>query len=260
MFFDLHNDYPTVIDKNLYKDYISACDGVVTSVIWTSGLGERAYERASEIAAALFRSVDTPVSIEDIGFLYDGGLEEFDFSRFFYCSLTWNHNNAFAGGAQGDGELTEKGMRAVARMNGACAVDLAHLNRKSFFRVLELAEKPLCSHTGFNSHPRSLDGEMISSLISRGGVIGLCAVTAFTGATTLNALCEVIDGFVQSYGIDFLCLGTDFFGTTDLPRDFNDYSHIDAAREYLKKRGYTDKDIDKIIFGNALRFYEELKK
>lgn len=259
MFFDLHNDFPTVIDKHLYKDYISACGGTVTSVIWTSEMGDSAYDRVREIVSALFKAADTPVSIEDIGFMSDDALEDFDFSSFFYCSLTWNHNNRFAGGALDDGELTEKGRRAIARMNGVCAVDLAHLNRKSFFQVLELAQKPLCSHTGFAPHPRSLDSEMISMLIARGGVIGLCAVTAFTGAATVNELCDVIDSFVQHYGINSLCLGTDFNGTTDLPQDFKDYSNIHAVRDGLNKKGYADKDIDKILFGNALRFYEELK-
>lgn len=260
MIFDLHNDFPTAIDKTRFNAYASACEGKVTAAIWTSEFDTvDAETRVADILGAL-SGLNEPIAIEDIGFLGENERYEiFDFSKFFYCSLTWNHNNRFAGGALDDGDLTKIGRRAIRRMNCACAVDLAHLNKKSFFAALDVAKHPICSHTGFNSHPRSLDGDQIKALVMRNAPIGLCAVAKFTDAYTAAELADVMDGFVQSYGIDRLCLGTDFNGSVDLPKDLKSYDDLYRVADRLNKLGYRQKDIDNIFYGNAMRFYEEIQ-
>lgn len=258
MLFDLHNDYPTVIPPSEYKKYNSDSVATVTAVIWTSEFdAENALARVDDITNAL-RAVghDIPIAIEDCGFIRDIG--SFDFGKYFYCSLTWNHNNRFAGGALDDGALTRDGKRAIEKMNGKCAVDLAHLNRKSFFQALDSAKRPMCSHTGFGNHRRCLDAEQIAALTERRGIIGLCAVTAFTSAKTVGELASVIDGFVSKYGIDSLCIGTDFNGTVDLPAGFGSYADIDNLHIALECIGYTGNDIERIFYNNAKQFYEEI--
>lgn len=262
MLFDLHNDFPTVLEKTEYAEYLDRYEQTtVTSVIWTSKMRRAsALSQVNAITDALCGIPSAPpVAIEDMGFLSPDDVEKFEFSRYFYCSLTWNHNNVFAGGALDDGTLTALGQRAIELMNGMCAVDLAHLNKRSFYAALEYAKKPMCSHTGFNSHPRSLDGDMIAALIQKGGVIGLCAVTAFTDAQDAKELAQTVDWFVGKYGVDSLCIGTDFNGSQDLPSDFIDYDHTDTLIEELYQLGYCTADIQKILYKNARRFYEEIK-
>ncbi len=262
MTFDLHNDFATEIHASDYAKYLDGRkDDIITAAIWTTEFEPfQAADRVRQITSTL-SALDTPppIAIEDIGFLCGTEYDAFDFSRYFYCTLTWNHTNGFAGGALSDGDLTADGKKVIAAMNGKCAVDLAHLNRKSFYSAIELAERPMCSHTGFNSHPRSLTDAQIRLLISRRGIIGISAVTAFTDAETIGQLAVTIDRFVSEYGINALCLGTDFFGTKDLPKGFTDYSDCDTLRYELSLLGYADGDIDKILYGNAQRFYEEIK-
>ena len=54
------------------------------------------------------------------------------------------------------------------------------------------------------------------------------------------------------------CFGTDLdggFGNEQTPRDLNTISDIHKLEEILATRGYKPEDIDKIFWGNALRFW-----
>lgn len=260
MAFDLHNDFPTVISEADYEKYLSDRSGnIITAAIWTTEMRSAASETVERMTDRLAALRDPPpIAVEDIGFLHGADCDGFDFSRYFYCTLTWNYDNGFAGGALSDGALTDDGRKIIAAINGKCAVDLAHLNRKSFYAVLDVAERPMCSHTGFAAHPRCLNAAQIKALLNRRGVVGLSAVCDFTGAKTVRGLAEAIDKFVQSYGADGLCIGTDFNGTVNLPSGFADYNDFDTLEHELSRFGYTECDISKILYENAERFYEEV--
>lgn len=260
MIFDLHNDFPTVLPSSEFARYVANSDAVVTAAIWTTEL-ENPIDFIDDTALKL-KDLGVPIAIEDIGFLCDVGgeiVEKFDFSRFLYCSLTWNDKNGFAGGATDDGRLTRAGKKMIERMNGACAVDLAHIGKSAFYDALDAARRPICSHTGFVENARCLDEGQITALVRRKAPIGLCAVRRFSGAKTAIEFAETIDKFVTRYGIDCLCLGTDFFGSDDLPPDLNEYSHFSAVAAELRRSGYAENDIDDIFYLNAKRFYEEIQ-
>lgn len=258
MLFDLHNDFPT---RFLNADYcrFTVPEGHITAVIWTSDFESDAERRVNDIAKRLKSSSHTPIAIEDIGFLAGGErFKNFDFTKYFYCSLTWNHNNGFAGGAMDDGELTELGKSVIKVMeHNGCYVDLAHLNRKSFFQVLDSSKNVLCSHTGFNDNARSLNDEQIKALVERNAVIGLCTVQAFTSATSAVGFADEVDRFVQNYGYDCLALGTDFNGSDDIPQDINDYDKLLKIQDILFSRGYTRETVNKIFFENANTLYRK---
>lgn len=259
MLFDLHNDFPTVVRTERFGDCVRGADAV-TSVIWTSKFDRGSALARTESLTNELCALGVPVAIEDMGFMSDGGLyERFDFSRYFYCSLTWNYDNTFAGGALADGRLTNVGKCAIKCMNGKCAVDLAHLNRESFYAALDVAARPMCSHTGFNAHPRSLDCNQILALTARRAPIGLSVVTKFTDAYSAEQFAQMIDGFVQRYGIECLCIGSDFYGTDDMPRDLKSYADFDTVKSVLYGLGYSKTDTEKIFYGNARRFYEEIQ-
>lgn len=132
MIFDLHNDYPTALAEREIGGYAKATDGAtIVAAIFT---GEFEPSGAAKMVKTLrTRLAGVPTAIEDMGFAADEKtLCKFDFRGLMYCSLTWNYNNAFAGGALDDGVLTALGRRAIGLMNGRCAVDLAHLNKKAF--------------------------------------------------------------------------------------------------------------------------------
>lgn len=260
MIFDLHNDFPTELPQNAHSDYVCNNNGAtITAVIWTSKL-DSAIQTVKDYTDKL--STDKilshcPIAIEDIGFTaYNDLYKSFDFSKYFYCSLTWNYNNAFAGGALDDGELTQAGKDVISRIcSSGCYVDLAHLNRKSFFEALDLTEHVICSHTGFNAHPRSLSGEQIRALVARNAVIGLCTVSAFTDAKNAIDFADIIDSFVQVYGDGSLAIGTDFNGSTDIPQDISDYEKFEQVAYLLENKGYGKTAIQNIFYNNAYSIF-----
>lgn len=258
MLFDLHNDFPT---RFLNADYcrFGVSEGAVTGVIWTSEFESDAESKVNDITERLTAVKHAPIAIEDIGFLADSEkFRDFDFAEYFYCSLTWNYNNAFAGGALDDGDLTELGKNAIKAIESSgCYVDLAHLNRKSFFNVLDNAKNVLCSHTGFNDNPRSLNDEQIRRLIERNAVIGLCTVQSFTGAHSATEFADLIDRFVQKHGYRCLAFGTDFNGSDDIPQDINDYGKLLTVQDILLYRGYTHDAVNKIFFENVNTLYRK---
>ncbi|MCM1367390.1 MAG: membrane dipeptidase [Roseburia sp.] len=264
MIFDLHNDFPTAFSPREYRKYLDGCGkNTVTAAIWTSDFDKDTARGTVDAITNSLRSCGknraVHIAIEDLGFLTDAERFEFDFSPYIYCSLTWNYNNRFAGGALDDGDLTRLGKDVIELMNGKCAIDLAHLNKKSFYSALEYAARPICSHTGFADHPRCLDARQIRALISAGGIIGLCTVSAFSSAASAEEFAAAIDAFVQKYGADNLALGTDFNGSKDIPDDLCDYAAIQALAPRLVALGYDEPTLQKIFYSNAFNFFTENK-
>jgi membrane dipeptidase len=69
----------------------------------------------------------------------------------------------------------------------------------------------------------------------------------------LSILIDHIDYIVKLVGVDFVGLGSDFDGIDSSPKELNgveDFPKITAA---LVKKGYSEKDIKKILGGNFLR-------
>lgn len=98
--------------------------------------------------------------------------------------MTWNYDNALAGGALEKAGLTDLGKYAVDFLNrNGIVVDTAHLNAKSFFDVSERAERIINSHTfipDLHPHPRNISFCQAAKIVSSGGLVGMTPVNAFT--------------------------------------------------------------------------------
>jgi membrane dipeptidase len=64
---------------------------------------------------------------------------------------------------------------------------------------------------------------------------------------------------VKVAGIDHVGIGTDFDGGGGIP-GFNDHSEALNVTVELVRRGYSEKDIDKIWSGNLLRVWRQVEK
>jgi membrane dipeptidase len=84
-------------------------------------------------------------------------------------------------------------------------------------------------------------------------------VDAMFPPPTIKDFADHIDHAVKIAGIDHVGIGTDFDGGGGIP-GFN--NHADAANVTLAlvRRGYSEKDIDKIWGGNLLRVWREVEK
>jgi len=72
----------------------------------------------------------------------------------------------------------------------------------------------------------------------------------------LALLIDHIDYIVKMVGVDYVGLGSDFDGVVSTPQELDgveDFPKITAA---LLKRGYSEKDIKKILGGNFLRVFQ----
>ena len=76
---------------------------------------------------------------------------------------------------------------------------------------------------------------------------------------TWDKILEHIDHAVKVAGIDHVGLGSDFDGAT-MPIGMEDASKVPKITEALVKKGYTDRDIEKILGGNVLRVMEQVER
>jgi membrane dipeptidase len=69
----------------------------------------------------------------------------------------------------------------------------------------------------------------------------------------LSALFDHLDYIVKMIGSDHVGLGSDFDGVNSLPQQLDDVTTYPIITEELAKRGYSKKDIRKILGENFIR-------
>ncbi|MBI4478299.1 MAG: membrane dipeptidase [Acidobacteria bacterium] len=79
-------------------------------------------------------------------------------------------------------------------------------------------------------------------------------------AATLAQVADHIDHIRKIAGIDHIGLGSDYDGTTSLPKGLEDVSTYPNLTAELLRRKYSDQDIKKILGGNALRVMRAAEK
>jgi membrane dipeptidase len=75
-----------------------------------------------------------------------------------------------------------------------------------------------------------------------------------------TAIADHIDHVVQVGGIDHVGLGSDFDGIDSAPRGMEDVSKFPALVHELARRGYSEKDLEKILGGNVLRVMRQVEQ
>lgn len=70
---------------------------------------------------------------------------------------------------------------------------------------------------------------------------------------TISKLVDHIDYIVKLVGDNYVGIGSDFDGVSSLPKGMDDVTKYPLITEELKRRGYSNKSIKKILGGNVLR-------
>lgn len=73
----------------------------------------------------------------------------------------------------------------------------------------------------------------------------------------LSILIDHIDYIVKMIGVDHVGLGSDFDGIESAPKELDDVTGYPLVTRELRKRGYSKKDIRKILGGNFLRVFNK---
>jgi membrane dipeptidase len=72
----------------------------------------------------------------------------------------------------------------------------------------------------------------------------------------LSLLIDHIDYIVKLVGSDYVGLGSDFDGIESAPKGLDDVSNMPLITKALVEKGYSKKDIEKILGGNFIRVFK----
>lgn len=166
--------------------------------------------------------------------------------------------------------LTDFGFSMVKRMNElGMIIDVSHMSDKGFWDIINTSTKPIiASHSNARKvckHVRNLTDEMIIALNQKGGVMGMNYCATFMdddpiiGKNTIDCTINHINHIKNLVGIDIIALGSDFDGINpDI--ELKDASYMNQLVNRLHKEGFTEEEIDKMCYKNALRIFETVLK
>ena len=207
-----------------------------------------------------------------------------------YMTLTHTNTNNWADSAGGInnppekryGGLSEFGREVVLEMNRlGMMVDISHVGDETFWDCIETSQAPLiASHSScrtLTNVPRNLTDEMLQAVGKKGGVVminfyngfintdyakpGGPAPTRAAETATMDMLMAHFEHAIKLAGIDHVGIGSDFDGVDGLlPAGMEDVSKLPAITWELLKRGYSERDVRKILGENLLRTMAEVER
>ncbi len=207
-----------------------------------------------------------------------------------YLTLTHTNTNNWADSAGGisvqaekkHGGLSDFGKDVVREMNRlGMIVDISHVSDETFWDCIEVSQAPLiASHSSaraLTNVPRNMNDEMLKGLAKNGGVVmvnfyngfinteyakaGMPAPTKAADTATFEMLMQHFEHIIKVAGIDHVGIGSDFDGVDGkLPPGMEDVSKLPTIAYELLKRGYSEKDVKKVLGENLLRVMAEVEK
>ncbi|MBE7119115.1 dipeptidase [Bacillus cereus] len=174
--------------------------------------------------------------------------------------LTWNYANLLADGAletRGAG-LTTFGRQVVQELNTLRVwTDVSHLNERSFWDVIDIAQNPIASHSNCHhlcQHPRNLNDEQIRALINRNSIIGVTFVPQFltnerrANVTDILRHVEYICSLGGEKNIGF---GSDFDGILETVIGVETYKDYENIINQLCKK-YSESMVEHFLYKNFI--------
>lgn len=201
-------------------------------------------------------------SIDKLISLYNSGMR--------YLTITWNNSTDWAISAQDSRSttvgLSEFGRQVIRTMDSlGIIIDVSHTGIKTIQDILEVTSNPIiASHSGvraIRNHYRNLYDWQIQDIANRGGVIGVVFYPYFLNGTSSASIQDVIahiDHIKNLVGIDYVAIGSDFDGIEVVPLGLEDTSKFPNLTEALFDHGYSKEDIEKILFKNFKRVFEQV--
>lgn len=214
-----------------------------------------------------------------------------------FMQLTYNNQSLLATGCyeEEDAGLTRMGRQVVAEMNRVgLVIDMSHSADRSTLEAIEASTRPIAI-THANPawwHParRNKSDDVLRALTRAGGMLGFSLYPHHLkdgSACTLQSFCAMVEEAADRYGVRHLGLGSDLCqnqpdrvvewmrvgrwtkqvdygeGSADapgfppMPAWFRDNRDFDTLRQGLLATTLSKDDVDGIMGGNWLRFYEE---
>lgn len=240
----------------------------------------------AEHKVAIFFGMQNASPIED----------DIDFLDIFYrlgirfVQLTYNARNMLGDGSgePTDAGLSNLGVAAIERMNElGILIDLSHCGDATTMEAIECSRDPVAvTHANARAlanTPRNKSDDQLRAVAKKGGVAGVKhmignTVTKSASETTYRDIADHLLHMVKIMGIDHVCIGTDFRGTTipnptkdaelaatrrrwsrayigkrAAPAGFQKITDLPNLTAELLARGLAVEDIAKIYGGNLTR-------
>jgi membrane dipeptidase len=216
-------------------------------------------------------SLEGADSIIDISYLekaYNNGLRAIGPAHY--------KEGRYANGTDSTGKMGKAGLELLKEIERfGMILDMTHLCDDAFWQALENYNGALwASHNNcrkFVNHNRQYADEQVKAIIERNGVIGV-ALDAWmmvpnwtrgvsdpkTAGCNLEIAANNIDHICQIAGnTNHVGIGSDLdgaFGKEQCPYDLETIADLQKIGIILKSRGYTEKDISKIMHQNFIAF------
>lgn len=208
-----------------------------------------------------------------------------------FIQLTYNARNLIGNGSgeRRDDGLSDFGLAAVGRMNDlGIVVDVSHCGSRTTLDAIEASRVPVAvTHANMRAlanTPRNKSDEELRALRRNGGIIGVKHMIGDmldkpAAHTTVADLVDHLEHAIKIVGIEHVCIGTDFSGTTgsmglsddeilairarwpnaylgsrSRPKGFSSIKELPNLTTELVKRGYLDDEIEAILGGNLRNF------
>ena len=188
----------------------------------------------------------------------------------------------YAHGTDSNGSIGQKGKELVKKIEELNLIlDVTHLSDTSFWETIEIYNGNLwASHNNcrkFVNHNRQFSDDQIKEIIRRDGVIGVPLdawmmvpnwirgkSTPETMGVTLNQMIENIDHICQLSGnSNHVGIGTDLdgaFGVEQTPTDIDTIADLQKIPLMLKKIGFSESDVEKVMNQNFINFLKRVWK
>ncbi|MFM2095103.1 MAG: hypothetical protein RIS70_2227 [Planctomycetota bacterium] len=188
----------------------------------------------------------------------------------------------YANGTDDLGQLHPAGrelLKEIERLG--IILDVTHLCDDAFWEVMDCYQGPLwASHQNCRTLApwnRQFADDQIREVIARGGVLGMAfdAIMMVPGWVHLRSkpadfqlkierICEHIDHICQMAGnARHVGIGTDLdggYGTEQTPTDLNSIADLQQIPALLRQRGYSQSDIEGIMWRNFVDFLRRVWK
>jgi membrane dipeptidase len=182
----------------------------------------------------------------------------------------------YAHGTDASGPLPAEGKELLREMERlGIILDVTHLCDECFWDALDCYDGPLwASHQNCRTLApwnRQFADDQIKAVIERGGILGMAfdAIMMVPGWKHLRSkpadfqlkierICDHIDHVCQLAGnARHVGIGTDLdggYGTEQTPMDLDSIADLQMIPALLRKRGYSDADVEGIFWRNFVEF------
>ena len=214
-----------------------------------------------------------------------------------FMQLSYNNQSLLATGCYEaeDPGLTRMGKQVIKEMNRVgMVVDMSHSADRSTIEAADVSERPIAvTHANPHAwHPalRNKRDDVIRAVTQNGGMLGFSLYPHhLSGSTscTLQDFCEMVADTAEKFGVDHLGIGTDLCqdqpdsvvewmrtgrwtkeidygegsaaapGFPPMPDWFQDNRNFGNVAGGLQQVGFSDEEVDKLMGGNWLRFFEQ---